>query len=471
MGTPRRISGASQVKQARQVTYDAGEKLKGAVDSILTNDSNQHIDSNISSLEASLRNNGVRSTRFVGQLLYSFRGVQQGVPGDLSKFKQAVSKAQAAGALGPRGAAQLLAQVGAQASRQDNQSRVDNSMLSVDNQPGAQRPFETLFNSPILRGTPAQRKADDSFLSKKPKPVATQKKQEVTKPAPQQVSPALEKAISSLDLALEPMPEGTVKSALEAVNSSLKLAKTAQSNGDTAAYTRAIADLGKKTFTLVGSLVKTFGQNPELAEQAASQLGKIAKVFGKVSGPLKAIEDASRVFTGKSLSGAPVDKNARADAAVDLLSNALPGPVKAAVAITKAEIEALYNHLGVPVHRALEDYGLKRLFAGKTPAQMKELINALPTDAANANATVRKLLSVFPNSTSGSGRATANDLWRTSMAEAMSSDSEALKSMVNQNPKKPQVVPDMLREVVAERMKSAALRFVDEQVRQAKGNW
>lgn len=140
-------------------------------------------------------------------------------------------------------------------------------------------------------------------------------------------------------------------------------------------------------------------------------------------------------------------------------------------AITKVELEALYDHLGVPVKRATEEYGLKRLFGGKSPEQMKAAIEKLSTDAPNANATVRQLLGIFPNSTSGMSQATASSLWRTYMAEAMKGDADALKAMVNQDPKKPNAVPDMLREVVAERMKAAALRFVDQQVRDARGSW
>ena len=125
----------------------------------------------------------------------------------------------------------------------------------------------------------------------------------------------------------------------------------------------------------------------------------------------------------------------------------------------------------MPVHRAIETYGLRRLFDGKTPEQMKAAINALPTDAANSNATVRKLLSIFPNSTSGFSQATASGMWRTQMSKDMAGDAEWLKAMVNQDPKKPNAIPDDLREVVAERMKSAALRFVDAQVADARGDW
>jgi hypothetical protein len=53
----------------------------------------------------------------------------------------------------------------------------------------------------------------------------------------------------------------------------------------------------------------------------------------------------------------------------------------------------------------------------------------------------------------------------------LSGDSEWIKMMVNQDPRKPNGVPDTLREVVADRMKAAATRFVDQQVSDARGNW
>jgi hypothetical protein len=449
------------------------EKLKSAVDSILTNDTNTHIDATISQLEGDLRRNGVKNTRFVGQLLYSFRGVQQGVPGDLQKFKQAVQMAQTAGALGPRGAAALLAKAGSA----DNTRRVENSILNVKNQPKPRQPFQSVFENPLLKAATSKSRPQDIFQKPQQRADTTQKKSAQTtqpKPSPKkgEVSPTLERAITSIDIAAKSMPEGVVKSALEAVHSSMELAKEAQQNGDKAAYTRAITDLSSKTFALVGAMVKTYGQNPALAELAAKQLGHIAGVLGKVAGPLKLLDNASKVFAGTTLGGTPVDKNARADAVYDLVSNAMPAPIQAAMGITKVALEALYTHLGVPAQRSIEAYGLKNLFGGKSPEEMKAMIQALPTDAANANATVRKLLSIFPNTGAfGASKATANDLWRQTMSREMASDSDELKAMVNQDPRKPNSVPDMNREVVADRMKSAALRFVDQQVREARGNW
>lgn len=454
----------------RSGSADLGPALIRAVGSINAGTANATIDALGASLESTLRSKGVRDTGWVKAMLYQARGAHQGVPGDASRFKANVQKAQRQGVLGPNGAATLLQKVGAPADRQEAQSRVDNSILNVKNQPQRRQPFESVFENPLLEGTRYEYKPKDVFQAPR---TQAQKKPAPVQQAPQkpQVSPALERAITSIDLAAKSMPEGTIKSGLEAVQSSLELAKQAQSKGDSAAYTRAITDLSSKTFKLVGDLVKQLGQNPELAGKAAEQLGAIAKVLGKGAGALKVLDNASKLLSGKTLGGTPVDANARAEAAYDLVSGAMPAPIQAAMAITKVELEALYNHLGVPVKRATEEYGLKRLFGGKSPEQMKAAIEKLSTDAPNANATVRQLLGIFPNSTSGMSQATASSLWRTYMAEAMKGDADALKAMVNQDPKKPTGVPDMLREVVAERMKAAALRFVDQQVRDARGSW
>jgi len=338
---------------------------------------------------------------------------------------------------------------------------VENSILNVKNRPAARKPIENAFEDPVIKGSAYQYRKPDSFEQIGMRSQGPQAVRPKTAPK-SEVPPALERAITSIGLATKTMPEGTVKSALEAVHSALELAKVAKQNGDPAAYVKAIANLSAKSFELVGSLVKTFGQDPELAAKAAGQLGKIAGVLGKVAGPLGALDNASKVFTGKTLDGAAVDKNARAEAAYDLVGDALPGPVKAGMAISKAELVALYNFIGVPVRDAIEDYGTRNLFNGKTADQMKAAIDALPTDEANANATVKKLLNYFPNTTSGFSQATASDLWRRFMAKEMASDAEPLKAMIYQNPKKPNAVPDLLREVVAERMKHTAQRFVDQ---------
>ncbi|MBN8228013.1 hypothetical protein JYK02_10885 [Corallococcus macrosporus] len=463
------------VSTAPKVVYDAGESLKRAVQSVLTNDTNGHIKATTAQLESTLRQNGIKDTRFVGQLLYSFRGVQQGVPGDLQKFKQAVQMARTVGALGPRGATSLLGMVNEAAQRQTQKANVDNSILNVKNQPAQRKPFESVFES-VLPKPPRSIGADlfENAPQRKPQGQAPVQAQQ-TAPAkqPEAVSPAVNRAITSIDIASKSLPSGLLKESLAAVYTAAKLVVDAKTMGDKETHQRAIIDLTGKTFKLIGEIAKTLGQHPELAEKAAGQLGNVAKVLGdKIAKPLKALEYASRAFAGETLDGTPVDKKKRVDAAYELISMPLPPVAQAAALIVKEEIQALYTYLGVPGQRSIETIGLKGLFNGKSPEQIKADIRALPTtDAASANGTVRKLLTFFPNTGAfGASRATANDLWRKAISIEMKPFADELQGMVTLD-KKFRALPEVRRTQVAERMKDAAIRFIDDQLTDARGNW
>ncbi|MBN9684328.1 MULTISPECIES: hypothetical protein [unclassified Corallococcus] len=468
---------ASGGSTASQVVYDAGESLKRAVQSVITNDTNGHINATTAQLESTLRQNGIKDTRFVGQLLYSLRGVQQGVPGDLQKFKQAVQMARTAGALGPRGATALLGMVNEVAQRQTQKAAVDNSILNVKNQPAQRKPFESVFES-VLPKPPRSIGADlfENAPQRRPQapaPAPAQAQQPKPAKQPEALSPAVNRAITSIDVASKSLPGGLLKESLAAVHAAVKLVTDAQTMGDKETHQRAIIDLTSKTFKLIGEIAKTMGQHPELAEKAAGQLGNIAKVLGdQIAKPLKVLEYASRAFGGQTLDGTPVDNKKRVDALYELLGMPLPPVVQGAMLIAKEQIQAIYTYLGVPAQRSIETIGLKGLFNGKSAEQLKADIRALPTaDAASANGTVRKLVHFFPNTGAyGSSNATANDLWRKSMATEMKPFADDLRAMVTLS-KDSRGLLDERRTQVAERMKEAAVRFIDEQLTDARGNW
>ncbi|GMU60781.1 MAG: hypothetical protein AMXMBFR34_25440 [Myxococcaceae bacterium] len=467
-----RTSRAVAPSPYRPVTFDLGPDLLRAVRNIGPTTDNPTINSLASSLESSLATRGMRNG-WVKELLFQVRGAQQGVTGDAARFAANVKRARSLGVLGPNGAAQLLSKLGVASAQAENQRQLDNSFLNVNNQRTVRPRSSSKFESPLLQASNTSSRVD-TFTSNR-KAAASQPRPAARPDAPR-VSPALERALKATDTLAKGVPQGPLKAALEAVSSALNLAKTAQEKGRPLDYAKAVSELGEKTVTLVAETIKVAASDPQLAEAAARQLGMVARVFGKVAGPLKSIDAAVRLVTGKTLGGAPVDANGRADALVDLASSVMPPPIQAAVGISKATLEALYTHVGLEVKRATEEHGLRQLFGGRTPQQMKALIEQLPTDAANANATVARLLrssgdGLFRNTTSGYSQATAHALWRKSMSVSLRGDAQTLEAMLQQRPGKPNSVPDELREVMASRMKAAALRFVEQQVRDAKGSW
>lgn len=455
-----KITGAS-ANAARQVRYDAGPALLNATGKIDGNTDNATIDRMTSEIVSALKKNGVKDTRFVGEMLYQMRGARLGVAGDKEKFVANAKKAAQLGVLGPNGKSQLLSRVGAA----DNQARNDNSMLNVKNQSQPQK--RDLFELPSILKRPQY--TQDIF-----KPT-TKKKAETPVKKADVPTPKLDASIDGLDKATKLMPDGAIKQSLTTVKSALELARTAEKNGDKVAYTKAIGSLSQNMFKTIGEVVKSFGQNEELTKAAADQLGKIAGYIGKGVKVVGAIDDLSKVLRGKTLGGEAVNQAKRVDAAINLVTTFLPGPVGTGVSVAKAQLEWCFNNIGVPAKQAMTEYGLKRLFAGKSPEQMREQVKSLPVnDPAKARWALDQLFSkTFPNTTSGFSQATASSMWKQFIAKEMSGYNMEMK-LLNENAKTPagmDPMVDTLRTTMAERYQRAALRFIDSQVSDAKGSW
>lgn len=418
---------------------------------ISTNTDNPTINRLAAQLERLARARGVRDTGWVKEMLFQVRGTLQGVQGDRTRLDANLKKASARGLMGLDDAAAVRG-------------------VLTPGQPCTVPSRRDFGTSPLGQLLP---RSVDVFTAGPRRPAAPTKP---AAPAPLRVDPALERAAAAVGALAKGVSTGPFKAAIDGVSAALALAKTAQKQGNAADYARAISTLGAKTFTLVAELVKVAAKDPKLAETAAAQLGTIARVLGKTAGPLKALDSAVKLVTGKTLGGAPVDNNARAEALIDLASSVMPPPVQVAISASRATLEALYIGVGVPVHRAIEEHGLRQLFGGHTPEEMKALISALPTDAAHANATVQRFFTtdargVFRNTTSGYSQATVMDLWRGYLAKHPTGDAEVLREMVTQSPRKTSGIPDDMRVRAAENLKHMALRFIDAQVRDARGNW
>jgi hypothetical protein len=467
----------------RPTSTDFGPAFLNAVRSIGPNTDNGTIDQLAASITSRLQAAGVRDTNWVREMLYQVRGTHQGVPGDKTRFLANVDKASRLGLIGPNGRAQLRSAAGAAAEAYGDRSREEtnnNSILSRN--PRQRQPKQDTFATPVwadgtnhpaqTRGGPPLRGAQ----SQQANPAQSNRVGGATQPKKAEVAtPRLDAVIDSLDKTIKAMPDGTIKSSLATVKSSLELARTAQKNGDTVAYTKAIGGLSENVFKTVGEIVKSFGQNGALASQAAEQLGKVAGFLGKGVKVVSAVEDLSKVLRGKTLSGAAVSKEERADAAVSLVTTALGGTVGVAATITKAKLQWCYEHIGIPTKQALTAYGLRRLFNGKTPEQMREQIRALPAgDPAKAMWVINKLFSgTFPNTSSGFSQATCSSLWDQFKARELqgyNADMEFLNIHRRTKPGEDPVV-DAVRVKVAEAYQRAALRFIDLQVADAKGSW
>lgn len=457
---PNRVAAASN-NAARQVRYDAGPALLSATSRIDGSTDNPTINRMAADIASALQRNGVKDTRFVGELLYQMRGARLGVPGDAQKFIANVNKAARLGVLGPNGRAQLLARVGAA----DNQARNDNSILNVRNQPQKRDVFET----PSLLKRPEYKPLD---LFKPAQAPATRRAETKKADVP---TPKLDASIATLDKALKAMPDGAVKQSLATAKSSLELARTAQKNGDAVAHTKAIGALTQNMLKTVGEVVKTFGQDPELAKQAADQLGRLAGYVGKGVKVVGFVDDLSKVLRGRSLGGEAVSQGKRVDAAINLVTTFLPGPIGTGVSVAKAQLEWCFNNIGVPAKQALTEYGLKGLFGGRTPQQMKDEINKLPVnDPKKAHWAAWKIVNdTFKNTTSGFSQATASKLWKQHFDAEFAGDELMMKELYERRnvPAGADSLLDEKRVRFAQRYRDSALRFIDAQVRDAKGSW
>lgn len=464
---PTRVA-STTTPAARSVRYDVGPALLNATGRIDGGTDNPTIDRMTGDVTAALQRNGVKDTKWVGELLYQMRGARLGVPGDLAKFKANVDRASRLGVLGPRGRTQLLARVGAA----DNQARNDNSILNVRNQPQPQR--RDLYETPaLLKGTRYEYRPKSSVFERPAQRTSTPQKTQA--PAAKIPTPKLDAAITGLDKALKVMPDGAVKQSLTTVKSALELARTAEQKGDPVARTKAIGTLSQDMFKTVGEVVKTFGKDEALAKQAAEQLGKIAGALGKGVKVLGAVDNLSKVLFGKSLGGTPANASARVDAAIDLTTTFLPGPVGTGVTVARAELLWCYEHIGVPAKQAMTDYGLKRLFNGKTPEQLKATLNALPVDDPKQaqRAAYEIVNNTFKNTTSGFSQATASELWKQHFNRELAGDQALMQEVFERRSVPAGADPflDQKRTLLAEKYRRAALRFIDAQVADAKGSW
>lgn len=187
---------------------------------------------------------------------------------------------------------------------------------------------------------------------------------EKTKDKPKIPTPALDTAIDLVDGLSNMGLPSSVKSALKGAKSALELARaTKQEEGSNAVYLRHIADLSSAVFETIGEVVKTAGQDVELAAKAAGQLGKIAKLLGGMGKVLTVVTAMQKIIYGK-------DRGERIDAAIDLITT-FGGTVGIAVGISLNAFKWIWNTIGVPVKNLTEEIGLTAVFDGKSPDSLK----------------------------------------------------------------------------------------------------
>ncbi len=176
-------------------------------------------------------------------------------------------------------------------------------------------------------------------------------------------TPALDTAIDLVDGLSNMGLPGAVKSSLKGVKSSLELARAAKQGADNATYVKHIAALSEAVFETIGEVVKTAGQDVELAAKAAGQLGKIAKLFGGMAKVITAVTSIQKILYGK-------DRGEKIDAAIDLITT-FTGTVGIAVGISLNAFKWIWNTIGVPVKNLTEEIGLTAVFDGKSPDALK----------------------------------------------------------------------------------------------------
>jgi hypothetical protein len=301
-------------------------------------------------------------------------------------------------------------------------------------------------------------------------PAKRRERPEAERPPAKVPTPKLDAAIDAIEVAAKlPLP-GAVKEPLETLKSSLELARTAERHGESATYARHIAALGAGVLKTVGELVKAVGANPELAAQACEQLSKLGGILGKAAKGLGALENLSKAIRGKTLAGTPVEPGERYDAAIELVALAAGTTVGAAITISKTEYVWLFNHIGVPIKQATEQAGLAKLFAGEPPEQLKARIDAMPTDAQHALATIRTLQTgTFKPVQSLFSPMIVSDAWAAFWRHRLASSAQQLQLLADTARDRPgeNLMTDALRTSIAETYKAAAIAFVDKQVRDA----
>lgn len=315
----------------------------------------------------------------------------------------------------------------------------------------------------FLQATTPQRVAIGT-VTKKQQPKKEQPKEKVA-------TPQLDEAIDLADsLSKLPLPEG-VKSGIEVIKSSIELARTAKQNGDGPTYTKHVASLAEAMFKTIGELVKSAGQNVELAGKACEQLGKIAKIFGRVAKVITVLDSLSKIIYGKSLAGAKVDQGDQVDAAIDLITT-FGGTVGAAAAISLGTFKWIWNHIGVPVKQATEDYGLRKVFGGKTPDELKAEIDRLPRELKLARWVLDKLhRKTFKPIKSPFSEWVASTAWEKFVAAERGYNLEMkdINDAFNRNytPGANPMLDEQILQMI-DRYKSLAHRFIDGVVQESK---
>lgn len=296
--------------------------------------------------------------------------------------------------------------------------------------------------------------------------VGKQQTKEKTKEKAKIPTPALDTAIDLVDGLSNMGLPSSVKSALKGAKSALELARaTKQEEGSNAVYLRHLADLSSAVFETIGEVVKTAGQDVELAAKAAGQLGKIAKLLGGMGKVLTVVTAMQKIIYGK-------DRGEKIDAAIDLITT-FGGTVGIAAGISLNAFKWIWNTIGVPVKNLTEEIGLTAVFDGKSPDALKAEFDKLavsePKVARWAIGTMR--YKVFkPRASPFAPNWNTRDAWErflrdNSMLNIDVRVADALKR--GYTPGSDPIVDDLVVDI-KDRYRRLAYRFVDSVVTEAK---
>ena len=279
-------------------------------------------------------------------------------------------------------------------------------------------------------------------------------------------TPQLDAAVDLVDGLSNMALPASVKAALKGVKSSLELARASkQKEESNAIYLRHIADLSSAMFETIGEVVKTAGQDVQLAAKAAGQLGKIAKMLGGLGKVLTVVTAMNKIIYGK-------DRGEKIDAAIDLITT-FGGTVGIAAGISLNAFKWIWNTIGVPVKNLTEEIGLTAVFDGKSPDALKAEFDKLavsePKVARWAIGTMR--YKVFkPRASPFAPNWNTRDAWErflrdNSMLNIDVRVADALKR--GYTPGSDPIVDDLVVDI-KDRYRRLAYRFVDSVVTEAK---
>jgi len=171
-------------------------------------------------------------------------------------------------------------------------------------------------------------------------------------------TPDLDLAIKALAATSSTLPAGGLRTSVDTMKSTLEAIRMAKKGGDPAKAAKLAADLGREAVEGTAAMVKAFAGDPASASEAASGLGAVAKVLGTAGRSVLAIDAGLKVVTGKDLSGNSLTKEARIEAAVDLVQTLLPPPLRAGVTVARLEAQFTYT-AAMEAGRGLADYQLR----------------------------------------------------------------------------------------------------------------